>query len=228
MRQAQRRDAAVPVHRCGRPGPRPDPIGDRGQAADLLRVLVRDADRIALCRPVPRPHPGDGARWRGRPGARPGAAALRSGQGVRGRPDALPRRLRRQGLVRVPRERQDRQGVRFADDLHRGQAASHGPRQGPPPDRSVHRLVHGPRRALREVVVADAGGGAGAGQTRRRVAHAAHRRPVPGPQPRRLVFEPAGRLHGQHLPGLPGADRRRDLHGPGRRSSSRRRQISPG
>ena len=49
------------------------PIGE--EQADLPRVLVRHADRLDLRGPLPRPHPGDGARRRHRPGARSRAAS---------------------------------------------------------------------------------------------------------------------------------------------------------
>ena len=84
-----------------------------------------------------------------------------------------------------------------------------------PVGRAGDRRIRRPRGALRAGIVAGPGELARPGQARRRLAAARDRRPVPGSQAQRLLFEPARCLHGQHLPRLHRPHRRRHVHGLG-------------
>ena len=169
MRGTQRRHAGLPVDR--RRGPRPgrDPPGARRREADLPRVLVRDAHRVDLRGALPRPDPGDGARRGDRPVARPRAPPVRSGAGLREGADELPRRLRSEAALRLPREREVRRRVRCADGLDRRGVVARFAGQGRPSRRAGRRGVRRPRRALRPGRVAAPGDVAG---PRRRTATA--------------------------------------------------------
>ena len=72
-------------------------VGDK--QADVPRLLVRDAHRVALRGALPRADPGDGPRRGDRPVARPRALPRGPGARLRDRPAPLPGRLRQAAIV---------------------------------------------------------------------------------------------------------------------------------
>ena len=129
----------------------------------------------------------------------------------------IPRRLRGGRTLRLPRGWQAAGGLRSPDGRDRPRTRC--PRRF---DRiAAGRAVRWPRtRSSARCTTRRRGRpwrALDGRRARRRLAAAPDLRPVPGSQAERLVLEPAGRLYGQHVPGLPRAHGRRDVHGLGDR-----------
>ena len=158
MRQAQRHDAALSVDRRRGPGPRRHPPGGRRQEAQLPRLLLRDAHRLALRGPLSRPGPGDGPRWGDGPVDGPRAVPGRTGGGLREGADQLPRRLRRADGLRLPRGRQAGEGVRHADGIDRREAAPGDARTRSSIGRAGDRRIRRPCGSVLAGIMAGPGG----------------------------------------------------------------------